>query len=190
VGDLSRKKGGGAVTRTSDWIQTFSGRQFWPLEPAPEDVHIVDIAHALSNICRYTGHTREFYSVADHSIRVSKIVPAEDALWGLLHDASEAYICDVARPVKHFPAFGELYRQIEDRLMAAICQKFGLPLEQPASIKTADNILLHTERRDLMARPPQPWRDPHEPLPDIIRPLMPFVAERNFRRRFRELTGE
>ena len=170
--------------RNSDWIQTFTGRQFWPLEPRTEDVAIVDIAHALSNICRYTGHVREFYSVADHSIRVSEIVPPEDALWALLHDAAEAYICDVARPVKRYPGFGELYRQIESRLMLCICDTFGLPAEEPASVKRADNILLHTERRDLMARAPQPWRDAHEPLPDVIVPRSPKLAETDFLQRF------
>ena len=175
------------MSRNSDWIQTFTGRQFWPLDPHPEEVCIEDIAHALSNICRYTGHVREFYSVADHSIRVARIVPAPDALWGLLHDASEAYICDVARPVKQYPGFGELYRQIEDRLMLCICEAFNLPAEQPASIKPADNILLHTERRDLMARPPQPWRDPHPPLPGTIFPRTPREAEQEFLELFAEV---
>jgi hypothetical protein len=87
-------------TRVGDWIQTYSGRQFWPLDPRVEDVHLEDIAHALSNVCRYTGHVREFYSVAEHSVHVSWSCEPEDALWGLLHDASEAYLADMARPVK------------------------------------------------------------------------------------------
>jgi len=179
--------GNGDTRRTGDWIQTYTGRQFWPLDPRPEDVHIKDIAHALSNICRYTGHVREFYSVAEHSVRVSRIVPEEHALWGLMHDASEAYICDVARPVKRFPGFGELYRQIEDRLMECICERFRMDPSMDPSVKTADNILLHTERRDLMARLPQPWRDSVAPLDEFIIPWTPKMAERAFLERFEEI---
>src|ERR1017187_10636100 len=76
-------------------ITTFSGIHFWPLLPNPADIRIEDIAHALSNQCRFAGHAREFYSVAEHSVRVSQLCPPEDALWGLLHDASEAYLTDV-----------------------------------------------------------------------------------------------
>lgn len=175
------------MSRNGDWIQTFTGRQFWPLDPKPEDVHIEDIAHALSNICRYTGHVHTFYSVAEHSVRVSRIVPPEHAMWGLLHDASEAYICDLSRPIKRSPGLGEMYCQVEDRLMDCIRDHFGLNPGPHASVKLADNILLHTERRDLMARPPQPWRDAHEPLTEVIRPWAPGVAEIAFLERFAEL---
>ena len=78
--------------RRGDWIQTYLGIQFWPLDPRPEEVMLFDIAHSLSNMCRFTGHCREFYSVAQHSVIVSQNVPREDAAWGLLHDASEAYM--------------------------------------------------------------------------------------------------
>ncbi len=84
-------------------MQTFSRTMFYPLDPHPEDVHIVDIAHALANICRFGGHAKRFYSVAQHSVLVSRIVEPEDALHGLMHDAAEAYVGDVVRPIKHMP---------------------------------------------------------------------------------------
>src|SRR5271156_4912831 len=82
----------------SAWIQTFTGKKFYPFNPKPQDIDIRDIAHALSNICRFTGHTKRFYSVAEHSRNVAKLVPAHMKLQALLHDASEAYLCDIARP--------------------------------------------------------------------------------------------
>src|ERR1700724_2684254 len=93
------------MSRAHDWLdggwqQTFTGRRFYPLSPRVEDVCIEDIAHALSNICRYGGHCREFYSVAQHCNMVSDWMP-EFKLEGLLHDSPEAYIGDMVRPVKH-----------------------------------------------------------------------------------------
>lgn len=92
--------------RKGDWIQTYTGRQFWPLDPKPEEVCIEDIAHALSQQCRYAGHTIRFYSVAQHSVEIALRVPRAAALWGLLHDAAEAYLVDLPRPVKYLmPAY-------------------------------------------------------------------------------------
>jgi uncharacterized protein len=172
------------------WIQTFTGKQFFPLDPDPADIDIVDIAHALSNICRFTGHCREFYSVAEHSIRVSRIVPEKDALWGLLHDASEAYICDVARPLKRWPEFEAVYRPIEDRLMRAVCERFGLPVEMPASVREADLVLLHTEARDLMGKPPQDWHFEARALDWNIVPLSSRLARADFLEHFNQLTAD
>jgi 5'-deoxynucleotidase YfbR-like HD superfamily hydrolase len=171
----------------SHWVQTFSGKQCWPLNPKPEDIDIVDIAHALSNLCRYAGHCREFYSVAQHSVIVSNNVPPADALWGLLHDAPEAFICDLPRPVKHaIPG----YRDIEERLMAIIAFCFSLPLQMPPSVKIADNRALATERRDLMATPPIPWIQTEnvEPFPNRIEAVSPARAKQMFMDRFLELT--
>lgn len=176
--------------RTTDWIQTYSGRQFWPLEPRAEEVEIADIAHALSNMCRFTGHVKEFYSVAQHSVLVARIVPDELKLWALLHDASEAYIHDLPRPLKRSSPFGDLYKQHETRLMDVVCERFGLPIGgghrwdshsgMPYVVKEADNILLMTEQRDLMGRQVKPWADQAQPLPETIRGWSPKSAKQLF----------
>lgn len=145
-----------------NWIQTYTGRQFWPLDPRPEEIDIRDIAHALAMKCRYTGHTNLFYSVAQHSVIASQHVPPEDAFWALMHDATEAYLPDVARPVKR--AIGG-FIEIEDRLMACIAGKFGLSLPMPPSIKEIDLRMLATERRDLMKEPPRAWVSTERVLP-------------------------
>ncbi|MFO0144076.1 MAG: phosphohydrolase [Betaproteobacteria bacterium] len=171
--------------RRGDWIQTFTGRKFWPLDPRPEDVCIEDIAHALALKCRYTGHCHTFYSVGQHSYCVSYLVPAEDALWGLLHDAAEAYLPDVARPLKKdMPDF----HVIEALVMAAICEKFGLQPEQPASVSEADALILGQEKRDLMTAGPS-W-GPIDTLPTLgtIIPWPWQSARANFIARFNELT--
>lgn len=174
--------------RIGDWMQTANGRQFWPLDPRADEVHIDDIAHALANQCRFAGHCREFYSVAQHSVLVSFQVPAEDALWGLLHDASEAYLVDLPRPVKRASEIGAAYMRAETAVMAAICDHFGLPREEPSSIKEADNVILMTEVRDIMAPPPAPWRASGvKPLPLSIMTWTPGQARRRFFDRFEEL---
>src|SRR5579885_2784587 len=86
--------------RHGDWIQTYCGVAFYPLDPRPEEILIEDIAHALSMLCRFTGHVKRFYSVAQHCVYVSHRCDPKDALWGLLHDAAEAYLNDISRPVK------------------------------------------------------------------------------------------
>ena len=86
--------------RVGDWIQTFSGGCFWPLDPRSSEVDIHDIAQSLAMTPRYRGHTVRFYSVAEHSVLVSRAVPPEYALWGLLHDAAEAYTADIPSPLK------------------------------------------------------------------------------------------
>jgi hypothetical protein len=178
-------------SRVGDWIQTFTGLVMYPLDPRPEEICIEDIAHALSNLCRFTGHCREFYSVADHSVRVSYACDPQDALWGLLHDAPEAYLADMSRPVKRYSDFGTIYRKIEARLMDQIVIKFGLSqFGTPASVERADTALLMTEKRDLMHGCNKEWEDTGEPLKTVIRPLSPYDARLNFMRRFRELTAD
>lgn len=172
------------------WIQTFTGRRFWPLAPRPQDVAIHDIGHALANLCRFTGHVRQFYSVAQHSVLVSRACAPEDALWGLLHDASEAYLSDVARPVKHHVLMAP-YREAETRLMDAVMIRFGLPLAMPASVAEADMRMLVTERRDLMGptEDGHDWGLTHAPYPAMIEPWTPALAESRFLQRFDELYG-
>ncbi len=169
------------------WIQTFTGRQFYPLQPRGADIDIRDIAHALSLQCRFNGHCRVFYSVAEHSVRVSQAVPPGDALWGLLHDAAEAYLSDLPRPVKsQMPLFSEL----EDQLLDVLLRHFGLALPMPAAVRAADEQLLMTEARDVMAPAPAPWGIDAAPLPGRIEPWSPAQAEAAYLKRFAELTGK
>lgn len=160
-----------------NWIQTYTGRSFYPLEPREDDLDVRDIAHALSLLCRFNGHCRCFYSVAEHSVRVAEILPARLALWGLLHDAAEAYLSDLPRPIKQqMPAFS----RAEDRLLEVITRRFGLGWPMPAQVAEADSRLLVTEARDLMGRPPRSWRLGLAPLDQPIEPWPPEEAERRF----------
>lgn len=186
-----------------NWIRTFTGRQFWPLGPRVEEIFIEDIAHALSLVCRYTGHCREFYSVAEHSVRVSfqvqKLYLKLDlspgrferarvvALCGLLHDASEAYIADVSRPVKHSATFGPIYKAIEANLEAQINRRFRLPAMLPL-VKEVDNRMLATEMRDLMSVRPE-WAYEAACLDHKIKPWTPAQAEEVFLYRFHALNS-
>jgi hypothetical protein len=174
--------------RVGSWMQTVSGRAYWPLDPRPEEVSITDIAHSLGNMCRYAGHCEEFYSVAEHSILVSKILPPHLALQGLLHDATEAYLVDVPRPVKHTPAFDE-YRRIEDmNWRVAIAPAFNLPLELDPLVHEADNAVLLAEKDAIMTEAPFPWDVPGTAADVIIHCHAPHVARELFIERFIELT--
>lgn len=179
-----------AETRSPDaWILTYTGRRFWPLEPRAEDVFIEDIAHALSCICRFTGHVREFYSVAQHCFEASLAVPLEHALGALLHDASEAYLCDIARPVKNSPTM-QGYRDAEAVLERVIAERFNVVTYSP-EIKDVDDRLLVTEARDLMPKNAH-WKfDQSRAYPTAIDDLWtPKQAEELFLIRFRHLTTE
>lgn len=169
------------------WIQTYTGRKFDLLDPQPDMICIEDIAHALSNVCRYTGHCKEFYSVAQHSVYVSGNVAQQHKLQALLHDATEAYVTDVSRPLKQLlPA----YKQIEARVWRVIAARFGLPEELAPEVKAADNLLLMTERESLMAVKPELWAPELEaikPLPVRIHGWDPRVAESRFTRAFNRL---
>ncbi len=181
--------------RNGDWIQVRSGGRFYPLDPRPEEVFIEDIAHALANCCRFAGHVREFYSVAQHSVLVSRHCDQADSLFGLLHDAAECYICDLSRPVKQSlrRAGIVVFDTIEGAIMDAVCVRFGLPLIQPESVDRADVLLLATEARDLMAPLTPGWRhtieNGHPVLEDRIVPWTPLRAREEFLKRFRELGG-
>jgi hypothetical protein len=170
-----------------NWGQTFLGVPFYYRDPRPEDVHPEDIAHALALQCRFGGHCSTFYSVAEHSIRVSYEVPPEHALVGLLHDAAEAYVLDLPRPLKRM--LGE-YAEIERGVAMAVGQRFGVDLTHvPACVKHADEVLLATEKRDLMPNVPQPWPYLPDPLPSPIVPLGWDRAKEAFLRRLQVLSG-
>ena len=180
--------------RQGNWFQTFSGTQFFLTDPHPDDVSIEDIAHALSLICRFGGHTRAFYSVAEHSVRcyhyVASLYPSCPILQlhTLLHDASEAYLGDVVRPLKVSTPF---YADLERRTMRVIYDALGVPpmdAWQHEIVKDADNRLLMTERRDLIRHRDIPWSTNDEPLPGRIEPYSSKQAELMFLAAYRRLT--
>ena len=175
--------------RRGDWMQVFTGTAFWPVDPRPDEVALADIAHALSMLCRYGGHTRHFYSVAEHCVLLSHAVAPQHALWALLHDAAEAYLCDLPRPIKRLMP---TYNDAETVVLAAICERFGLALGIPPEVTDADTRILLDERAALMAMPPpSPWGIEHlEPLGVDIQCWTPSEAEVIFGRRFMELWGD
>jgi uncharacterized protein len=166
------------IKRKGDWIQTYTGIQFWPLEARPEEILIEDIAHSLSLLCRFNGHCNRFYSVAEHSIHVANLLPQEFKMWGLLHDATEAYIADIPMPLKrNLPD----YKTIENDLMRVVASRFGLLWPMPQEVKHFDSVLLATEKVVLMGKEPAPWHMMPEPVnSDIIQGLNPGDAEELF----------
>lgn len=167
------------------WIQTFSGAMFWPLNPKTESIVIEDIAHALSMQCRYSGHCERFYSVAEHSVLLSHVVSKENALWALLHDASEAYLVDIPRPLK--PHLEE-YLRFEDALMRKVCERFGLSVDMPEEVRIADRRILSDELEQNMKSPPMEWSGMMPALGVTLVNWAPEDAERAFLKRFEELT--
>lgn len=136
------------------WIQTHSGVAFDLLDPQPDMVRLRDIAHALSHLCRYTGHSRYFYSVAEHSVECARRAPPALVAEALMHDATEAYVGDVASPLK---ALLPEYRAIESRVRGAIAARFGLSPAVPAKVVEIDVGMLHIERAQLLGKEAQPW---------------------------------
>ena len=166
-------------TRKGDWFLTYTGKQFWPLDPRPEDVCIEDIAHALANINRFGGHCRISYSVGQHSLVVHRVCSTFQAL---MHDSAEAYIGDMVRPLKmHMPDF----QACEWLVWYAICDRFDIDPVMRPEVKNADNIALVTERRDLMKGGPR-WEieDHYKPRRQVIVPLVPDFIERQFLKEF------
>lgn len=171
------------------WITTYTGKKFHFLNPQPDEIDIIDIAHALSITCRFGGQCKQFYSVAEHSIRVAEIVPPEYKLRALLHDASEAYMPDLPRPEKaELPEF----KVMEGTILVAIWDKFIAHYpssEEKKTIKMADNILLSTEGRDLMDNMID-WAGLPEPLKVPIEPMLSKDAEIFFLFRFNKCLNE
>lgn len=160
-----------------DWIQTYVGSQFWPIDPRASEIDPKDIAHALSMLCRFGGHCLRFYSVAEHSVLLARAVSKENRLWALLHDATEAYLVDVPRPIKPF-LIG--YREAEDKIALAICERFSLPIEMPLEVKIADRRILTDEQKQNMAIAPHPWSTDDEPLGVTLQFWSPERAKAEF----------
>lgn len=172
------------MDRKGDWKQTFTGKQFWPMDPRPEDFDILDIAHALANTCRYGGHVKRFYSVAEHCVLLSYKVPYRLSFAALMHDFAEAYIGDMVRPLKVFmPEFKAIERHIE----AIGAPVFGLSYPWPEEVMSADTRILTDERHQLMAVAPIPWGTDGDPLGVTVQCWTPEVAKARFLQRFHEL---
>lgn len=171
--------------KLAPWIETYTGRHFYFLNPEQDQIAIEDIAHSLAFTCRYTGHSNRFYSVAEHSILVSYL--ASDPLAGLLHDASEAYITDIASPIKPYLSN---YKELEDMLMARIAKRFGFDYPLDEDIKDCDNTQLKTEAKHLLRSGGYPWahlyptKRPHGITPNC---WSPEEAEKKFLERFEEV---
>lgn len=164
---------------TTDYVSTFSGNRFYPLRPHIDRVAIEDIAHGLAYQCRFNGQTREFYSIAQHSLIVASLVPPPLRLAALLHDAAEAYLGDMVKPLKVLlPEFAAL----EDQVTAIIAATFGIDFTDYAPIKHADLIALATEKRDLMPHSAERWAylDGITPLASIIKAMGPQEAKQCF----------
>ncbi len=177
------------------WIETYTGLKFDLLEPRAEMVCVEDIAHALARQCRFLGHVKQFCSVAEHSVNVSWACDERDALAGLLHDASEAYIGDLVRPLKHGSPLGPIYCEIEQRIDRVIAERFGISNLKPESVVRADNEALLAERVQLKhgilweEAAMETWGIGREGALDLkIYCWPPPEAEGMFLRRYYELT--
>lgn len=174
------------------YLQTVSGRFVNPFDPDPEQLDAGDIARALANVCRFGGHCRPFYSVAQHSVIVSELVEArggdaEDVFAALMHDATEAYLGDMPHPIKHRSPLGAAFREAEAALEAVLRERFSIKADVP-DIKRVDRALLATERRSVSG---ESWAWPElegvEALELELVPLGPDDAERAFTARYAEL---
>jgi 5'-deoxynucleotidase YfbR-like HD superfamily hydrolase len=170
------------------YVSTYLGNRFYPLGPRIDRVAIEDIAHGLAFQCRFNGQTCEFYSVAQHSLVVASLVGDELKLAALLHDAAEAYLGDMVKPLKLLlPAFAA----IEDRVTEIIATAFKLDFGNYRPIKEADLVALATEKRDLMPHSVEEWTyiEGVEPLPGPIKPMNPFEAKAAFLNEFQRLSN-
>jgi hypothetical protein len=174
------------------YLQTVSGRWVNPFDPDPEQLDANDIARALANQCRFGGHSRVFYSVAQHSVIVSKLVEEnggdpEDVFAALMHDATEAYLGDMPHPLKHRSPLGKAFKEAETHLEQALNERFAIKPDVP-EIKRVDKALLATERRAFSA---EDWHWPEldgvEPLDLELTAWTPDEAARAFAERYEEL---
>ena len=163
------------------------------MNPTLGMISIRDIAHAGSQLCRFTGHTKFFYSIAQHELLGSYLVPRENALEFLLHDSAESYVNDMSTPLKHFTECGKYYRPVEDKIQILIRNKFGLPRIQSPVIKEVDTAMLLAEKDRLM---PGSWTEEEKIAWDVVGRMAdvdiyehaPRYIEATFLSRFEELT--
>lgn len=163
-----------------------SGHYFDYLDPENSMICAQDIAWGLANTCRFGGQSLHYYSVAQHSVLVSHLVPPEHAQAGLMHDAAEAYVGDIVGPLKQLLPD---YKAIEDRIEKVVAARFGLSVPWDPAIKHADLRALRTEQRDLTAGRADNWNglDQYQPADEVIQPLLPADAALLFLNRFAEL---
>ena len=161
------------------YISTYLGNRFYPFSGKIKDIHIEDIAHGLAYQCRFNGQTCAFYSVAQHSLLVANMLPGHLKLAGLLHDASEAYVGDMVKPLK---IFMPQYERFERQVAETINQFFGLEHIDHVAIKRADIVMLATEKRDLMPNSTEPWKmiEGYPRLKETISPMQPEEAKAKF----------
>lgn len=180
---------------SAQWIQTYTGRQVWPLEVTVGCLDIVDIAHALSQICRFGGHSKSFYSVGEHCWLMATYAEARGnldvALAALLHDAAEAYVIDLPAPIKEIMP---IYRAIDHDIQRVVEESWMGHIQDIATVKSLvkalDQRILVTEASVLMRVDLIPWhRRLGEPLEVTIPCLEPRTAERLYLETFRRLTG-
>jgi 5'-deoxynucleotidase YfbR-like HD superfamily hydrolase len=198
------------MNRNDVWIQTYSGVKFYIYKPTPADVVMEDVARALSHLCRFTGHLKRFYSVAQHCVHCSEQVEgtAIESLWALLHDAHEAYIGDMNSPLKRYLNYNELYAavpngevsveskyaQAERAIDIAVLDKFSIVYtdKELERVKTADMRMLVTEATQLHKRGIHPdWgvdTNVYTPYEMEIQPWHPDDAMDRFLRRLKQLT--
>lgn len=166
-------------------IMLSSGAVFDFLDPWSSEFTIEDIAHGLSLICRYAGQCRAFYSVAEHSLHVSEMACGHE-LAALMHDAAEAFVGDITRPLKQLvPEF----KRIELEVERAILARFGIDERMPRDIKEADLRVLAAEQAQIMPPGTDEWARIAgvQPAPITVRFLPPDEARRRFLTRFHQL---
>lgn len=172
------------------WIETVSGKKFHFLDPTDEEIDIEDIAYALANLCRFNGHCDRFYSVAEHSVFVSSLLPKELQLAGLLHDASEAYLADIPSPIKQFLPD---YKKLEAPITLAVERKFSLrnDLASHHMIKQADMAQLKSEALLMLPSKGEEWLSTLDITMEGHRPIgyPPNMAYVFFMKAFKHLTN-
>ena len=170
------------------YVGTWSGAHFHPWNAQLSEVHLGDIAHALSLQCRFNGHVSRFYSVAEHSVIMSRLVEPGMELAGLMHDAAEAYIGDMASPLK-YSGHLDAFRSLEELVSRVICLRFGIEYGQTTSpeLKVLDRRLCATEAIIFFPQSPG-WTAAFKGVSILPEGLTPKAAEKQFLARFKELT--